>query len=69
MTVDNFPSYHIGNSGRVFATKAAAEEWANTQATTEGSPWFDCLIELSQPNDPDFQNTENNPWTVNFYKY
>ncbi|MCR0435964.1 hypothetical protein MKD03_10660 [[Clostridium] innocuum] len=68
MTVSNIPSYLIGNSGRVFATRDEAYVWANGQVTTEGSPWFDYMMALEQPTDSDFTNSDSNPWTVTFYK-
>lgn len=68
MTVDNIPNYLYGNSRQVFATHDEAYEWANSQVTSDGSPWFGYQIALEQPTDSDFINTDNNPWTVTFYK-
>ena len=68
MTVNNFPSYHLGNSGRVFSTYDEAYNWANEQIKLEGSPWYGCQMELSSPSSgSEFAPSDNNPWTINFY--
>lgn len=70
MTVDNFPSYLLGNSGRVFATYEEAYAWANETVKTEGSQWFGYYMEIGQPFDGDFANAGDGttPWTVEFFK-
>lgn len=70
LTVDNFPNYLLGNSGRVFATEDEAYEWANTQVTKEGSPWYEYTMMLVQPFDGSFSNAGESdcPWTVDFWK-
>lgn len=69
LTVDNFPNYLLGNSGRVFATENEAYEWANAQVTKEGSPWFGFTMMLGQPFDGDYSNSGGGdcPWTVSFW--
>ena len=68
MTVNNFPSYHLGNSGKVFSTYEEAYNWANEQIKLEGSPWYGCQMELSSPSSgSEFAPGDNNPWTINFY--
>lgn len=70
LTVDNYPSYALGNSGRVFATRDEAYEWANSQVTKEGSPWFGYTMDLTQAFLPNFQNNGQGadcPVTVQFW--
>lgn len=68
MTVDNFPSYLLGNSGRVFATYEEASSWAEEQTSIPGGPWEDCIMEIIQPFDGNYANAgqDDTPWTVNF---
>lgn len=68
MTVDNFPSYLLGNSGRVFATYEEANAWAEEQTSIPGGPWEDCIMEIIQPFDGNYANAgqDDTPWTVNF---
>lgn len=70
MTVNNFPSYLLGNSGRVFATYDEAYAWANEQVKLEGSPWYGYYMEIGQPFDGDYANAGDGttPWTVEFFK-
>ena len=70
LTVDNFPSALLGNSGRVFATEAEAYNWANEQVTTEGSPWFEYYMDIGQPYAGGYSNAgqPDCPWTVSFFK-
>lgn len=70
MTVDNFPSNLLGNSGRVFATYDEAYAWANEQVKLEGSPWYGYYMEIGQPFDGNYANAGDGttPWTVDFFK-
>ena len=70
MTVSNFPSYLLGNSGRVFATYDEAYAWANEQVKLEGGPWYGYYMEIGQPFDGDYANAGDGttPWTIEFFK-
>ncbi|MCR0348152.1 hypothetical protein DWW36_04830 [Erysipelotrichaceae bacterium AF15-26LB] len=70
MTVDNFPSNLLGNSGRAFSTYDEAYAWANEQVKTEGSPWYGYYMEIGQPFDGNYANAGDGstPWTVEFFK-
>ena len=70
LTVNNFPSYLLGNTGRVFATEAEANTWAEEQINTEGSPWYGAISwDATQPYDGNYSNAgePDSPWTVNIY--
>ena len=70
LTVDNFPSYALGNTGRVFATQAEADAWAQEQINTEGSPWYGAgMWSSGQPYLGDYSNAgePDSPWTVDIY--
>lgn len=71
LTVENFPIHAVGNSGRVFTTYDQAYEWANVQATTLGSPWFEYQMDISNPYIPGYANTgsDDAPYTVSFWNY
>lgn len=71
LTVENFPAFALGNSGRVFATYKEAYEWANTQVTTAGSPWYEYQMDISNPFLPGYANTgsDHSPYTVSFWNY
>lgn len=68
LTVDNFPSYLLGNSGQVFATYEEASAWAEEQTSLSGGPWEGCIMEITQPFDGNYANAgqDNTPWTINF---
>ncbi len=68
LTVDNFPSYLLGNSGQVFATYEEANIWAEEQTSLSGGPWEGCIMEIIQPFDGNYANAgqDDTPWTINF---
>lgn len=70
LSVANFPTYLLGNSGRVFASYEEAESWAKQQTKIEGGPWFGYYMEIGQPFDGDYANAgeKDTPWTVDFFR-